>query len=229
MVNAFDRETLQRFGADKGLSWEFSPADGPWQNGATEALVKTVKQALFLSMCFHRLTFSELLTVFYETANLTNERPIGKHPTELDEFAYLSPNHLILGRASNRVPAGPFKEPTNNRQRFEFIQSIVDDFWKRWIRDFFPSLLIEPKWHVEKRNVQVGDVVIIQDSNVVRGEWKLGLVQSVLPSDDGKVRRVKVSYKNDDGQKRYDGTKYTTIERPIQKLVVIIPIDDPVQ
>ena len=226
VIRSLDQNEMQRFGAERGLSWKFSPADGPWQNGATEALVKTVKQALFLTMSSHRLTFSELLTVFYETANLVNERPIGKHPTEQDDFAYLSPNHLLLGRASNRAPSGPFKEPINYRQRFEFVQSIINDFWKRWIRDFFPSLIVEQKWHVEKRNVRVGDVVIVQDSNILRGEWKLALVRSVVPSDDGKVRRVHVSYKNDNGGRDYHGTNYVTIERPIQKLVVVVPVEE---
>ena len=48
--------------------------------------------------------------------------------------------------------------------------------WKNWSRDVFPGLVIRPKWHVESCNVQKGDVVLIQDSNAVRGEWKLGIV-----------------------------------------------------
>ncbi len=36
--------------------------------------------------------------------------------------------------------------------------------------------IIRQKWHVDKRNVCVGDVVMIQDSNSVRGQWKVGRV-----------------------------------------------------
>ena len=49
---------------------------------------------------------------------------------------------------------------------------------------------------MEGRNVKKGDVVLIQDGNAVRGEWKLGIVTKTFPSDDGKVRIVEVSYKN---------------------------------
>ena len=35
-----------------------------------------------------------------------------------------------------------------------------------------------------------GDIVLIQDSNQVRGNWKLGQVSKVKPGDDGKVRNV---------------------------------------
>ena len=73
------------------------------------------------------------------------------------------------------------------------------------------------------------DVVLIQDTNVVRGEWKMRIITTVHPSDDNKVRRVTVSYKNyrkDEDPGRYLGAKYTNIERAVQKLIVLVPVDD---
>ena len=40
--------------------------------------------------------------------------------------------------------------------------------------------------------MRVGDVVLVQDSNQVRGNWKLGKVSKVYPGDDGRVRKVDV-------------------------------------
>ena len=74
-----------------------------------------------------------------------------------------------------------------------------------------------------------GDLVLVQDSNVVRGEWKRGLVTKVYPSDDGRARRVLVSYKNprpDQKADCYRGQKYTTVERVVQHLIVLIPVDE---
>ena len=155
-----------------GSSWEFSAADAPWHNGATEALVKTVKRCLKTVIGEQVLSFSELQTVFYEVFQIVNQRPIGRKPTEPDDDVYLSPNDLLLGRSSANVPQGPFKERCSNKHRLDFIQSIVQQFWKRWIRDVFPNLVIQPKWHVEKRNVRVNDVVLIQDTNELRGKYK---------------------------------------------------------
>ena len=50
----------------------------------------------------------------------------------------------------------------------------------------------------------------------------MGIVTKVYPSDDGKVRKVQVSYKNNPEGPHYTGTKYTHVIRPIQRLVVII-------
>ena len=41
------------------------------------------------------------------------------------------------------------------KRRLNFIEEIVGNFWRRWSREVFPNLVVEPKWHVEKRNMQI--------------------------------------------------------------------------
>ena len=98
---------------EKGLTWEFAAPDGPWQNGCSETLIKSVKEAIRGAIGSQVLSFSELQTVCLEAANLLNERPIGRHPTDPDDGAYLCPYHLLLGRASSRVPSDPFHQSNN--------------------------------------------------------------------------------------------------------------------
>ena len=175
------------------------------------------------------LIISELQTVCFEAANLVNERPIGRHPTSPDDGTYLCPNDLLLGRSRPRIPSGPFTETSSLRQRFEFVQGIINRFWKKWTVDYFPSLIVRQKWHISKRNVKEGDVVLIADSNAVRGQWKIARVSKTFPGKDGKVRNVELQYKN--GRKReplktYKGQGYVTIDRPVHKLVVIVPVEE---
>lgn len=73
-----------------------APADTPWQNEISEALVKSVKQNLKAAISNHVLTFLELRTLCFEVANLVNERPIGKHPTSHDDGTYPCPNDFCL-------------------------------------------------------------------------------------------------------------------------------------
>ena len=197
-------------------------------NGATEALVGSVKRALNATIGCTVLTFSELLTVMYECAQLVNQRPIGRHPTDPTDGRYLCPNDLILGRATPDVPSGPFLE-TRLTKRFHFIEQLVDGFWKKWTRNFFPGLLVRSKWHVDRRNVKIGDIVLVKDSNAIRGEWKMALVTDVHPSDDGRVRKVTIMYKSfvdsKTSSKQYkDGTSIS-IERAVHNLIVVVPVD----
>ena len=220
VIEGLNWEDIRKYGHRQKTLWIFSPPDAPWYNGTSEALIKTVKSALNGTVGDQLLNFSEMQTIMMEVAQLVNQRPIGIHTSSPEESPYLSPNDLILGRSSPEVPQGPFLERTSFKYRFDFIQKLVNTFWKRWVGEVFPKLLVQPKWHVEKRDLKSGDVVLMQDSNMVRGEWKLALVKTPIKSKDGKVRRVILSYK------RNQSGESNTVERPVQRLIVLVPVDD---
>ena len=165
------------YGADKGLDWEFIMADSQHQNGASEILVKLVKgvtRSLTHSLGDTKFSLNELFTLLDECANLVNERPIGLKPNMQTDPEYLSPNSLLLGRSSDRISAGPFeaKVPLDGstvsyKSVFLKVQRITDQFWKTWQKVYFPTLLIRQKWHHQKRNLRLGDICKLRDSNLV--------------------------------------------------------------
>ena len=88
---------------------------------------------------------------------------------------------------------------------------------------------MQQKWHTKKRNVRVGDVVLIQDSNQVQGNWKLGKVSKVYPGDDTRVRIVDVKYKNPrqgEPVDKYEGRGCVTVQRAVHRLIVLVQVDD---
>ena len=93
------------------------------------------------------------------------------------------------------------------------MQKIGDSFWRRLTVDFFPSLIIQQKWHVGNRNLRVGDIVMIQqESGKVKGKWRLGRIAKTEPSDrDGAVRKVDIQYKNTKSK------SFVTVRRAVQK------------
>ena len=71
-------------------------------------------------------------------------------------------------------------------------------------------------------------MVIVQDSNQIQGHWKLARVSNVFPSKDGLVRHAEIQYKNllsTKPPKIYNGKSYTTTERLVQHLIVIVTAD----
>ncbi|XP_062586321.1 uncharacterized protein LOC134247947 [Saccostrea cucullata] len=201
-------------------------ADAPWENGCSESLIKSVNRCLQIAVGDSILTFSELQTVLFEAANLINERPIGTKVCDPNEGTYLCPNDLLLGKSTVRVPQMQMEERCNPRLRWKFIQQLVDTFWKRWIRDYFPTLIVRQKWHTSRRNLKQGDLVLVQDTNLIRGKWKLAQVAEAEPGTDGKVRDVTVRYKNVGPGAKYDGCTDTVIRRSVHRLVVILPVDE---
>jgi len=221
IVAGLNEKELIEFGGNNSFEWEFTSPSAPWQNGCSEALIKSVKRSLKISIGSQVFSFSEMQTILFETASLVNERPIGRHPTSVEDGAYLSPNDLLLGNSTNRMPDGSYDNASSRYARYRFVQQVINSFWKRWTRDYFPTLLVQQKWHTSHRNVRVGDVVLIQDSNLIRGKWKLGQVIRADPSlRDGYVRNVDIHHKN-------PGSKnFLTLTRPIQKIIVLVPVED---
>jgi len=50
VITDLDFEELQLYGPASKTTWSFCSADAPWQNGSTEALVKSIKRALNVVM-----------------------------------------------------------------------------------------------------------------------------------------------------------------------------------
>ena len=65
VVKDLDSKSLQQFGVTQGLKWIFSSADTPWQNGISEALIKSVKRAITLAIGESMMTFAEFQTVCF--------------------------------------------------------------------------------------------------------------------------------------------------------------------
>ncbi|CAG2242061.1 unnamed protein product [Mytilus edulis] len=230
VVHKWDWEPIKSFGKCKGMDWVTTKsADAPWENGVSESLVKSVKKSLEVAIGTSVMTFSELQTVLFEVSNLLNERPIGTKNSDPTEGSYLCPNDLLLGRSSIRVPNGNFNENSNYKLRWKFIQQVVQNFWKKWTRDFFPTLIIRQKWHTKQRNVKVGDLVIVQDSNIVRGRWKMAQIVEANAGRDGFVRDVILRYKNVSQGVSYNGCEDQTIRRSVHRLVVILPVEEQLQ
>ena len=160
--------------------------------------------------------------VFFEAANLINSRPIGvitgSDPTQP---ASITPNHLILGRATSEAIIGAtFDQTPNTNKRLKFLQTLVDDWWKKWYETVLPSLVPCYKWNKRFRNVQVGDICLIKYKNELKGRYRLGKVSSIKIGDDGLVRTITLLYRNE-GEKTL-----REVERPIHGVAVIVPIEE---
>ena len=228
MWKSLDSETTVRTCTENGTRWIFGPADSAWHQGAVEALVKAAKRALKYSINDQRLSASELLTVFTETANLLNERPIGTLPCEDSELSILTPNSLLLGR-TNASNSGGWDGDVNLKGRVQYIGKIVQNFWSEWTKLYAPTLIYQSKWKKRTRDLRPGDVVGIADSNSLRGQYRVGVVREVFPGLDGIVRKVSVGYKNfkvGEQVQVYGGAKEVVVIRSVQRLALLVPVDE---
>ena len=92
---------------------------------------------------------------------------------------------------------------------------------------YFPTLLVRQKWHHPKRNLKVGDICVLQDSNAFRGEFRLCRVSEVYPDSKGVVRNVEVTVAaKQDGSAKYTPQSLSKLKRHVNNLIVIHAVDD---
>ena len=81
-------------------------------------------------------------------------------------------------------------------KRWKQAQYLADVIWKRWIREYLPSLQLKQKWLRQRPNLAVGDLVLVVDETFQCGRWPKGIVQEVFPDRYGTVRQVVVRTAN---------------------------------
>ena len=100
----------------------------------------------------------------------------------------------------------------NMLSRYQLVQKIIQDFWKRWSGEYLSTLQTRGKWTTEQENAKEGDVVLIKGENLPPTHWRMGIIEKIYPGRDGKIRMATVRTKNGN------------MDRPIIKLVPLIEI-----
>ena len=124
---------------------------------------------------------------------MVNSRPLTHVSSDPTDPEALTPNHFLMGHASPHLAPGPTRDGDMcSRRRWKQSQAVAEHVWKRWAREYIPSLTRRSKWRQEAINLQVGDLVLMAESNLSRGSWPLARVIRVFPGEDGRVRSAEL-------------------------------------
>ena len=184
-------------------------------SGVWERLVRTVKRSLKAIVGNNPMNEEVLTTVLTEAERIANSRPLTPNSSSPDDTEPLTPAHFLNVRPSVNIPPEVVDEKNKfSRKRWRQAQLLANHFWRRWLREYLPSLQERHKWQQEQRNVRVGDIVMVADDNVRRNQWILGRVLNVFPGSDGLVRSVEVR------------TRESMLRRPVTKLCLLEGVND---
>ncbi|XP_011883990.1 PREDICTED: uncharacterized protein LOC105571129 [Vollenhovia emeryi] len=203
---------LNQTAADK-IKWEFIPPHAPHFGGLWEAGVRSVKYHLRRVLGAHTLTFEELSTLLCRIEACLNSRPIGPLTDTIDDFAPLTPGHLLIGSAITVNPEPSVLAIAENRlSRWQLVRQIAERFWRLWQSDYINTLQQRGKWRTERESIKVGTMVLLRNALLPPCKWELGRVTKIFKGPDGLVRVVSVR------------TAQSEFKRPIVKLCVL-PIE----
>lgn len=194
----------------RGMQWLFNCPANPSAGGCWERLVRSIKRVLKQSLKETAPRVETLRSYLLEAANIVNSRPLTHVPVSSIEEEPLTPNSFLLGETNAIQSPGPVDEKLwTFRKQWRIANALKNHFWKRWIREYLPTLVKRTKDFDKTDPIKVGDLVIVCDDDVPRKHWTRGLVEKVFPGKDGQIRRVELR------------TNGRNLQRPVSKLAVL--------
>lgn len=219
----FDHEQLKQYGCEFVMNTPSSSHMG----GVWEHQIRTIRSVLtaILDQSSKRLDSTSLRTFLYEVMSIVNSRPLTVESLNDPTLEPLTPNHILMMKSSIvPPPPGDFvNQDIYLRKRWRQVQILANDFWTRWKKEYLLNLQQRQIWQKDKRNTKVNDIVILQEDNSPRNQWKLARVTEVYPSTDGRVRKVKLllSDSNLDNHGKQTSKK-VYLDRPVHKTVLLL-------
>ena len=173
----------------KGCQWAFQPPKASHASGVWERLIRRTRTAIKAILGESLVNEEVLTTMLTEVESILNSRPLCAASDDPNDCEPLTSNHLLLQKAVHVLPPGVFvREDKFARRIWRQAQVLADHFWKQWLREYVSGLQERQKWQRPCRNAEIGDLALLVDDCLPRGQWHMGRVIKTLP---GRVRLVR--------------------------------------
>lgn len=189
---------------------------GAWERMI--GIVRKILDSMLMQEKSQPLTHEVLCTFMAEISAIINARPLTAVSTDSDSPVILTPAMLLTQKVGLPPPVGAFTKDNHFSQKWKWVQSLADQFWYRWRREYLPTLQVRRKWKTAQPDIQKGDLVLMRDTQAARNEWPMALVSEVFKSSDGKVRKIQIRVSRDGSCKTY--------LRPITEIILLLSKKD---
>ena len=197
----------------KSIKWIFSVPGSPWQGGAWERLVKSVKECMNRALFNKKLGERELRTIIIEIESILNNRPLTY--VSSDEDLNICPAMLLYGRKLKLFPSSVETDVDRDFSLQKDNISVLVDYYKHvcrninafhklWEKHYLPSLREKHYCPNLKPSFvpSIGEIVAIKDNS--KNIPHRGRIVSVKHGLDGLIREVEVKIGNSIFRKTID-------------------------
>ena len=143
----------------------------------------------------------EVYTMLCQVEAVLNSRPLTVVSDDAKDSYPLNPAMLLTGFHNHQLPlvVSPIpktKDEEDPNKRFQYLQKLIAEFWKKWTTEYLSQLQTRSKNMAEKQNLTKGDLVYITDDNSPPLSWPLGIVHETYTGNDNLVRVAKIKTGN---------------------------------
>ena len=169
-LKQLNEEEGQNFCARKEIEWNFQPPSAPYFVGAWRRLVQCTKKTLKAVLQNRIVAREALKTALVEAEGKLNSQLITHVSSEAGDIEALTSNHFLL------LPANPSYDEADDNERDQLNETmaivpsaLVNFFWKRFAKEYIPSLIERKKWKEKRKNLKEADVALVVEPNQPRG------------------------------------------------------------
>ena len=211
---------LDKYLAENGTRWIFNPPHASHFGGVWERMIgisRRILDAILQRMTDKLLTHEVLTTLLAEVSAIINARPLTAVSTDPAEPTLLTPAMLLTQRIGSEhvspqnLDVDVDSDRTLYLAHWKKVQALAEAFWRRWRVEYLATLQARRKWTDSKRNIGIGDIVLLKDKDSHRNDWPMAIVSKVIPSTDGLIRKVEVQ----------DCRRHVFF-RPVHELVLLV-------
>ena len=174
-----NQEEVQRRMSQEGCDYIMFKPNVPaasYQGGIWERQIRTIRNVLsgLLGSTVRKLDDELLRTLMAEVMAIVNNRPLSTDnlldPTSLIP---LTPNNILTAKSNIILPPPGTFDRTDGylRKRWRHVQHLANEFWQRWKSEYIKDLQTRRKWNKSKRDLAVGDVVLLVEDDLPRSQW----------------------------------------------------------
>ena len=192
LVNNLNTEEIKEKTANRNINWKFNPPYSPHHGGVFESMIKSAKRAMYSQINESDITDEELITIITGAEAMLNSRPLTYQSANAKDITPLTPNHFLHGQQGGEFAPEHQTEQFTINKRWKYVQKIIGNVWRRWIKEWIPSIGKRNKWTKQYQNIDVGQVVLVLWPDLPRMKWPLGKIVDAIQGKDGLVRVVKV-------------------------------------
>ena len=153
----------------KAVNWSFNPPLASHRGGVWERMIRSIRRILAALMHEQVVDDEALHTFLVEVERILNDRPLIRNEGQVDDLDPLTTSKLLLMHSNSCAPLGVFINKDRYNRRWRQAQLLANTFWRRWLREYLPTLQQRQKWRKPKRNLKVKDLVLLADSGCSRG------------------------------------------------------------
>ena len=174
-IDEMDNDLIGSKLRQEGADWIFNPPSASHMGGVWERQIRTTRKVLTVLLHEHgtRLDDESFRTLLCEVEAIINSRPLTFASGDPDDLNPLSPSNLLTMKTSVILPPPGVFQRTDvyMRKRWRRVQYLANLFSTRWKREYLLTLQQRSKWNSPKRNVAVGDIVLVKDDSSPRNTW----------------------------------------------------------